>query len=104
MSLLIQPSPELQLSIRKELNEDVNTRDSDLQAIKDWLLKQPHLPDTWGKSSIRNESVTCDNNRSVSDRRRASDDVPQRLQILVGKMQEKVRYVFHHAHRLSGIL
>jgi hypothetical protein len=49
MSLLVQPSPELQIHIRKELNEDVNTRDSDLQAIKDWLQKQPHLPDTWGK-------------------------------------------------------
>lgn len=50
MSLLVQPSPELQIHIRKELNEDVNTRDSDLQAIKDWLQKQPHLPDTWGEN------------------------------------------------------
>ncbi|VEN51372.1 unnamed protein product, partial [Callosobruchus maculatus] len=46
---LVQPSPELQTFIRKELNEDVSTRDNDLQYIKDWLLKQPHLPDTWGK-------------------------------------------------------
>ncbi|KAJ8949208.1 hypothetical protein NQ318_021701 [Aromia moschata] len=45
---LVQPSPELQINIRKELNEDVNTRDSDLEHIKEWLLKQPHLPDTWG--------------------------------------------------------
>ncbi|XP_018568173.1 alpha-tocopherol transfer protein-like [Anoplophora glabripennis] len=44
---LVQPGPELQITIRKELNEDVNTRDSDLQHIKEWLLKQPHLPDTW---------------------------------------------------------
>lgn len=57
MSLLIQPSPELQLSIRKELNENVNTRDSDLQAIKEWLLKQPHLPDSWGKSPQEQNSV-----------------------------------------------
>jgi hypothetical protein len=53
MSLLVQPSPELQIHIRKELNEDVNTRDSDLQAIKDWLQKQPHLPDTWGKAEAK---------------------------------------------------
>lgn len=46
---LIQPGPEMQIQIRKELNEDVNTRDADLQHIKEWLLKQPHLPDTWGK-------------------------------------------------------
>lgn len=49
MALLIQPGPELQIHIRKELNEDVNTRDNDLQHIKDWLQKQPHLPDSWGK-------------------------------------------------------
>lgn len=48
-TLLIQPNSDLQVSIRKELNEDVNTRESDLQAIKEWLQKQPHLPDTWGK-------------------------------------------------------
>ncbi|XP_019869255.2 alpha-tocopherol transfer protein [Aethina tumida] len=52
MSLLVQPSPELQINIRKELNEDVNTRDSDLQHIKDWLQKQPHLPDTWDEQRL----------------------------------------------------
>ncbi|XP_063219070.1 clavesin-2 [Bacillus rossius redtenbacheri] len=41
---LIQPSPEMQLHIRGELNEDEDTRDSDLEHIKDWLSKQPHLP------------------------------------------------------------
>lgn len=50
-TLLVQPNPDLQVSIRKELNEDVNTRDSDLKAIKEWLLKQPHLPDTWGNNN-----------------------------------------------------
>ncbi|CAH1118250.1 unnamed protein product [Phaedon cochleariae] len=49
---LVQPSPELQINIRKELNEDVNTRESDLQHIKEWLLKQPHLPDTWDESRL----------------------------------------------------
>lgn len=46
---LVQPSPELQLTIRQELNEDEKTRESDLQTIKDWLAKQPHLPNTWGE-------------------------------------------------------
>lgn len=44
---LLQPGPDMQVMIRKELCEDVNTRDSDLAAIKEWLVKQPHLPDTW---------------------------------------------------------
>lgn len=46
---LVQPDADMQVFIRKELNEDVSTRESDLQAIKEWLAKQPHLPDTWGK-------------------------------------------------------
>lgn len=49
---LVQPSPELQVFIRKELNEDVNTRDSALEHIKEWLLKQPHLPNSWDESRI----------------------------------------------------
>ncbi|KAG5880151.1 hypothetical protein JTB14_003575 [Gonioctena quinquepunctata] len=49
---LVQPGPELQIEIRKELNEDVNTRDSDVDHMKEWLLKQPHLPDTWDEHRI----------------------------------------------------
>lgn len=45
---LIHPDPEMQIMIRKELNEDVNTRYADLKHMQEWLLKQPHLPDTWG--------------------------------------------------------
>lgn len=41
---LVQPGPEMQAFIRKELNENVNTTESDLQHMKDWLAKQPHLP------------------------------------------------------------
>lgn len=41
---LVQPTPEQQLHIRTELNEDVSTRDSDLMHIKEWLARQPHLP------------------------------------------------------------
>ncbi|CAH0713573.1 unnamed protein product, partial [Brenthis ino] len=45
--LLVQPSGELSKKIRIELKEDLNTRDRDLAAIKDWLRKEPHLPDEW---------------------------------------------------------
>jgi hypothetical protein len=41
---LVQPGPELQMLIRKELNENVNTAEQDLKHIKGWLAKQPHLP------------------------------------------------------------
>ena len=46
---LIQPDLDMQAFIRKELNENVNTNESDLQHIKDWLAKQPHLPQFEGE-------------------------------------------------------
>lgn len=46
---LVQPTPEQQLRIRSELNEDVSTRDNDLMHIKEWLMRQPHLPNWEGK-------------------------------------------------------
>lgn len=46
---LVQPTPEQQLKIRTELNENVDTRAQDLQTIKEWLELQPHLPKTFGK-------------------------------------------------------
>uniref|UniRef100_A0AAR5Q4E5 CRAL-TRIO domain-containing protein n=1 Tax=Dendroctonus ponderosae TaxID=77166 RepID=A0AAR5Q4E5_DENPD len=49
---LVQPSPEMQINIRKALNEDVTTRQSDLEHIKEWMLKQPHLPDSWDDERI----------------------------------------------------
>ncbi|XP_046964406.1 alpha-tocopherol transfer protein-like [Vanessa cardui] len=45
--LLIQPTEEQSKEIRIELNENVNTRDRDLAAIKEWLRKEPHLPNEW---------------------------------------------------------
>lgn len=47
--LLVQPSGEIWKQIRVELNENVSTNERDLAAIKEWLKKQPHLPDEWGK-------------------------------------------------------
>ena len=41
---LIQPDLDMQAFIRKELNENVSTNERDLQHIKEWLAKQPHLP------------------------------------------------------------
>ena len=46
--LLIQPTEEMSKLIRVELNENVDTRDKDLQHIKEWLIKQPHLPNDYG--------------------------------------------------------
>ncbi|XP_046737799.1 alpha-tocopherol transfer protein-like isoform X2 [Diprion similis] len=42
--LLIQPTEEMSKQIRVELNEDPTTRQGDLKLIKEWLVKQPHLP------------------------------------------------------------
>lgn len=43
--LLIQPTEEMSKQIRVELNENVATRDKDVEVIKEWLAKQPHLPE-----------------------------------------------------------
>lgn len=42
--LLIQPTEEMSKQIRVELNENPATRDKDLEIIKEWLAKTPHLP------------------------------------------------------------
>lgn len=71
---LVQPSPEMQEMIRKELNEDVNTRDKDLETIKEWLKKQPHLPDEWGKSrdQVRFETICAIANNNRKSRMKPS--------------------------------
>lgn len=53
--LLIQPTEEMSKIIRVELNENVDTREKDLQYIKDWLSKQPHLPNFEGKLHLTNK-------------------------------------------------
>lgn len=45
---LEQPAGEMWQKIREELNEKADTKDSDLAHIKEWLTKEPHLPDEWG--------------------------------------------------------
>ncbi|XP_077288517.1 alpha-tocopherol transfer protein-like [Arctopsyche grandis] len=49
---LVQPNGEMSTMIQKELNENVSTRDSDLQHIKEWMEKQPHLPNTWDDARL----------------------------------------------------
>jgi len=49
---LVQPTVEMQQHIRSELNEDVSTRENDLQHIKEWLRLQPHLPQFQGEISV----------------------------------------------------
>ncbi|XP_063628798.1 alpha-tocopherol transfer protein-like isoform X1 [Cydia splendana] len=45
--LLEQPAGEMWKKIRVELKEDLETCDRDAALIRDWLKKQPHLPDDW---------------------------------------------------------
>ncbi|KAG6449790.1 hypothetical protein O3G_MSEX006247 [Manduca sexta] len=49
---LVQPSGEMWKKIRVELNEDINTRERDLATIKEWLRKQPHLPNEWDDNCL----------------------------------------------------
>ncbi|XP_045468133.1 alpha-tocopherol transfer protein-like [Harmonia axyridis] len=53
------PSPQLQISIREEWNENLETRDQYLEHIKDWLRRQPHLPDDWGDVELLNFLRSC---------------------------------------------
>ncbi|XP_073948139.1 alpha-tocopherol transfer protein-like [Choristoneura fumiferana] len=45
--LLEHPTGEMARKIRIELKEDLDTCDRDVALIRDWLKKQPHLPDDW---------------------------------------------------------
>ncbi|KAK0162813.1 hypothetical protein PV327_006558 [Microctonus hyperodae] len=45
--MLIQPTEEMSKLIRVELNENLETREKDLEYIKEWLKKEPHLPDEY---------------------------------------------------------
>ncbi|XP_041971680.1 alpha-tocopherol transfer protein-like [Aricia agestis] len=45
VATLVQPTGEMWEKIRVELNENQNTKEQDLATIKEWLRKQPHLPD-----------------------------------------------------------
>lgn len=46
---LRQLCPELAEKAKLELNEDPKTIEGDIQHIKDWLAKQPHLKVRTGK-------------------------------------------------------
>jgi len=58
--LLIQPTDEMSKQIRVELNENIATRDKDLEIIKEWLAKQPHLPKFNGTWTIFIEYISND--------------------------------------------
>ena len=59
MMTLVQPSPDQQTKIRSELNENVSTRDQDLEHIKEWLRRQPHLPYFDGKNCLVTYTIPC---------------------------------------------
>ncbi|XP_026679202.1 uncharacterized protein DDB_G0286299-like [Diaphorina citri] len=54
---LVQPTAEQSIHIRKELNEDENSRDKDLEHIKEWLKRQPHLPQFNGKGQLERGGI-----------------------------------------------
>lgn len=54
---LIHPDEAMQEKIRQELNENVETRNKDLETIKEWLKKQPHLPDEWGNKKNQTNPI-----------------------------------------------
>lgn len=56
---LVHPNNDMLVRLRQELNEDVNTRDASVQAIMEWLAKQPHLPDTWDEAIVMNFLRSC---------------------------------------------
>ncbi|XP_013174568.1 PREDICTED: uncharacterized protein LOC106122968, partial [Papilio xuthus] len=49
---LEQPTGEMWQKIREELNEKPEGKEQDLEHIKEWLKKEPHLPDEFDDQRI----------------------------------------------------
>ena len=49
---LLPPTVEQQRRIDEELPPDPEMRKRDIQMIRDWLAKQPHLPKHMGKFAV----------------------------------------------------
>ncbi|KAJ3648556.1 hypothetical protein Zmor_020351 [Zophobas morio] len=69
--ILVPPTAEQQSLLRKLNNEDIASRDRDLEATKQWLKQEPHLPDAldddallnflrWGKFSLEKTKKRLD--------------------------------------------
>lgn len=52
---LIQPTPDMRVTIRKELREPENPEDieRDVTIIREWLNRQPHLPKDMDDGRLR---------------------------------------------------
>lgn len=50
--MLEHPTGEKRIYVKKILNETEENVEKGLEEIKEWLLNQPHLPDTWGMENV----------------------------------------------------
>jgi len=51
---LLPPTPTQQKRIDKEVSSDPEMRKQDVKALREWLSKQPHLPNHIGLFAIDN--------------------------------------------------
>jgi len=54
---LLPPTPTQQKRIDKEVSSDPEMRKQDVKALREWLSKQPHLPNHIGLFSIENNTL-----------------------------------------------
>ncbi|XP_077292354.1 retinol-binding protein pinta-like [Arctopsyche grandis] len=89
-------SPELAKIAREELNEDPNRIGQDLQALKDWLAKQPHLnvrtDDQWLIAFLRGCKYSLERTKGKLDMfytlRKAAPEICQVKDLMDPKIQE----------------
>lgn len=89
---LEQPAGEMWQKIREELNENPDTREQDLAHIKEWLKKEPHLPDEFGKRFT--------NNFNNNFRPSAQYRLPAKARFF-SLMETGIDYIHHDPHYIA---